>query len=264
MLKAFLSLGVGTSTFSGIPNSLALVEAAARGSAAKPASSPPYFPRYEDFATRAGLKSPTIIGAVDRKKYILETMGGGIALFDYDNDGWLDVFVVNGTTLDGFPPGQEPTNHLYHNNRDGTFTDVTQAAGLIRSGWGQGACVGDYDNDGNLDLFVTYCGKNVLYHNNGNGTFTDVTREAGLEQPDDFWNAGCAFLDYDRDGHLELFVAGYVAYEDARRVPPNCSFKGVKVNCGPLGLRGSRNFIYRNTGDGKFIDVSEESGILQA
>jgi hypothetical protein len=221
-----------------------------------------YLPRYEDFASRAGLASPTIIGDVHRKKYIIETMGGGIALFDYDGDGWLDIFVVNGSRLEGFPGGEEPTNHLYHNNRDGTFTDVTEAAGLIHSGWGQGVCVGDYDNDGHIDLFVTYYGKNVLYHNNGNGTFTDVTHQAGLLQSGDFWNTGCAFLDYDRDGHLDLFVANYVAYEDGARVPPNCSYKGTKVNCGPLGLRGSRNFLYHNNGKGEFVDVSEQSGIL--
>jgi enediyne biosynthesis protein E4 len=221
-----------------------------------------YLPRYEDFASSAGLNSPTIIGDVHRKNYIIETMGGGIALFDYDGDGWLDIFVVNGSRLEGFPVGEEPTNHLYHNNRDGTFTDLTKAAGLIRSGWGQGVCVGDYDNDGHIDLFVSYYGKNVLYHNNGNGTFTDVTQQAGLEQIGNCWNTGCAFLDYDRDGHLDLFVANYVAYEDGARVPPKCSYKGVEVNCGPLGLRGSRNFLYHNDGRGKFVDVSEKAGFL--
>jgi enediyne biosynthesis protein E4 len=262
VLNALLCLGVASPTLAETPNRLALIGASGE-SDSKPSSLPPYYPRYEDFAARAGLNSPTIIGAVNRKKYIIETMGGGIGLFDYDNDGWLDIFVLNGTTLEGFPDGQNPTNHLYHNNRDGTFTDVTKAAGLIRSGWGQGVCVGDYDNDGNLDLFVTYYGKNVLYHNNGNGTFTDVTRQAGLEPPGDAWNTGCAFLDHDRDGYLDLFVSNYVAYEDGCRVPPTCSYKGIKVNCGPLGLRGSRNFLYRNRGDGTFVDVSEKSGILR-
>jgi len=223
-----------------------------------------YFPRYEDIAARAGLNSVTVIGGVDRKTYFLETVGGGIALLDYDNDGWLDIFIVNGWRLEGFPRGQEPTNHLYRNNCDGTFTDVTMAAGLVRAGWGQGVCVGDYDNDGHLDLFVTYYGKNVLYHNQGNGTFADVTAAAGLLQPTDCFNAGCTFLDYDRDGHLDLFVANSVTYDDAARVPPNCNYKGVKVNCGPLGLRGSKNFLYRNNRNGTFTDVSEKSGIRNA
>jgi hypothetical protein len=228
---------------------------------AKAGAASPYFPQYQDFAARAGLNSPTIIGQVHQKKYILETMGGGIALFDYDSDGWLDIFLVNGSRLEGFPAGQEPTNHLYRNNRNGTFTDVTQAAGLTRSGWGQGVCIGDFDNDGHVDLFVTYYGKNVLYRNNGDGKFTDITEKAGLRQSGDFWNTGCAFIDYDRDGYLDLFVANYVAYADAMRVPPDCSYKGVRVNCGPLGLKGSRNFLYHNNRDGTFTDVSEKSGI---
>ena len=146
------------------------------------AAKPSYFPRYVDVAKEAGLLAKTVIVGHESKDFLLSTTGGGIALFDYDNDGWLDIFVVNGWGLKDFPKGEEPTNHLYHNNRDGTFTDVTEKAGLVRHGWGQGVCVGDYDNDGNLDLFVTYYGKNVLYHNNGNGTFTDVTRESGLLQ----------------------------------------------------------------------------------
>ena len=156
---------------------------------------PEYFPRYADVAKEAGLLAKTIVVGHENKDFLLSTTGGGIALFDYDNDGWLDLFVVNGWGLKDFPKGQEPTNHLYKNNRNGTFTDVTEKAGLVRHGWGQGVCVGDYDNDGNLDLFITYYGKNVLYHNNGNGTFSDVTRECGLLQPDDHWNAGAAYVD---------------------------------------------------------------------
>ncbi|MBZ5565271.1 MAG: VCBS repeat-containing protein [Acidobacteriia bacterium] len=230
----------------------------------KPASSAsqrPYYPRYEDIGRQAGLTAETVIGGVERKKYFLETVGGGVALLDYDNDGWLDIFLVNGSRLEGFATGREPTNHLYRNNLNGTFTDVAKTAGLARSGWGQGVCVGDYNNDGRQDLFVTYYGKNVLYRNNGDGTFSDVTMAAGVMQPSDHFNAGCTFLDYDRDGFLDLFVANSVAYEDAARVPPNCNYKGVKVNCGPLGLRGSKNFLYRNRGDGTFEDVSEKSGI---
>jgi hypothetical protein len=220
-----------------------------------------YYPRYEDVSRQAGVTAETVIGGVERKKYFLETVGGGVALLDYDNDGWLDIFLVNGSRLEGFAAGRDPTNHLYRNNHNGTFSDVTKPAGLARSGWGQGVCVGDYNNDGREDLFVTYYGKNVLYRNNGDGTFSDVTAAAGLLQPADFFNAGCTFLDYDRDGFLDVFVANSVNYEDAARVPPDCNYKGVKVNCGPLGLRGSKNFLYRNRGDGTFADVSEKSGV---
>src|SRR5689334_827566 len=150
----------------------------------------PYFPRYVDVGKDAGLLAKTVLVGDENKDFLLSTTGGGIALFDYDNDGWLDIFVVNGWGLKDFPKGEEPTNHLYRNNRNGTFSDVTEKARLVRHGWGQGVCVGDYDNDGNLDLFVTYYGKNVLYHNNGNGTFTDVTRESGLMQAEDHWNTG--------------------------------------------------------------------------
>jgi hypothetical protein len=225
------------------------------------ASKHTYRPRYEDFAAQAGLTAETVIGGVETKKYFLETVGGGVALLDYDNDGWLDIFLVNGSRLEDFPAGHQPTNHLYRNNRNGTFSDVTKAAGLVRSGWGQGVCVGDYNNDGREDLFVTYYGKNVLYRNNGDGTFSDVTAATGLLQPLPRFNAGCTFLDYDRDGFLDLFVANSVTYEDAARVPPDCNYKGVKVNCGPLGLRGSKNFLYHNRGDGTFEDVSEKSGV---
>src|SRR5690242_11582595 len=151
---------------------------------------PVYFPHYVDVAQDAGLLAKTVLVGHESKDFLLSTTGGGIALFDYDNDGWLDIFVVNGWGLKDFPKGEEPTNHLYRNNRNGTFSDVTEKARLVRHGWGQGVCVGDYDNDGNLDLFVTYYGKNVLYHNNGNGTFTDVTRESGLLQPEEHWNTG--------------------------------------------------------------------------
>ncbi|MFB3923252.1 MAG: CRTAC1 family protein [Terriglobia bacterium] len=220
-----------------------------------------YYPRFEDVGRRAGLTAETVIGGVETKKYFLETVGGGVALLDYDGDGWLDIFLVNGSRLEGFAAGQEPTNYLYRNRRDGTFADVTEAAGLVHSGWGQGACVGDYDNDSRPDLFVTYYGKNLLYRNQGGGTFRDFTQAANLLQPSAHFNAGCTFLDYDRDGFLDLFVANSVTYEDAARVPPDCNYKGVKVNCGPLGLRGSKNLLYHNRGDGTFEDVSEKSGV---
>ena len=174
--------------------------------------SAPFTSQLVDVAAQAGLKATCEFGGQQTKKWILETTGCGIAFFDYDHDGWLDIFMVNGTTMEGFPAGSEPSNHLYRNNRDGTFTDVTAKSGLMRTGWGQGVCVGDYNNDGLDDLFVTYWGENVLYRNNGDGTFADVTTKAGLVQGGTRprWNTGCCFVDYDRDGHLDLFVANYV------------------------------------------------------
>jgi enediyne biosynthesis protein E4 len=221
---------------------------------------------YFDIAEKAGVMAKSVIGGEKSKQYILETTGGGVAIFDYDNDGWPDIFLVNGSRLEGFPKGQEPTSHLYHNNHDGTFTDVTEKAGLVHTGWGQGVCVGDYDGDGNLDLFVTYYGKNVLYHNNGDGTFTDVTQKSGLLTSEPAFSTGAAFLDYDRDGHLDLFVSHYTAYEDAAKYGPGseegCHYKGMAVFCGPRGLKGSVNTLYHNNGDGTFTDVSKKAGII--
>src|SRR5690349_24763037 len=169
---------------------------------------------FTDVAQKAGLTAPVIFGGETTKKYIIETTGTGVAIFDYDNDGWPDIFVVNGTTLDA-PALQAPTSHLYHNNHDGTFTDVTRKSGLTHTGWGQGVCVGDYDNDGFEDLYVTYYGKNALYHNNGDGTFTDVSEKAHVAGTGKYWGTGCAFLDYDRDGKLDLMVVNYVDYDSA-------------------------------------------------
>jgi len=220
---------------------------------------------FVNVAKQAGLTAKTIFGGEHRNKYLLETTGCGVAFYDYDNDGWLDIFLVNGTRLEGFPPGQEPTSHLYKNNRDGTFTDVTAKAGLIHSGWGQGCCIGDYDNDGYDDLFVTYFGKNLLYHNNGDGTFTEVGAKAGVAGNGKRWNTGCAFVDYDRDGHLDLFVANYIDLDLATAPLPEsgpCLYEGVMVACGPPGLAGGKNILYHNNGDGTFSDVSASSGIL--
>ncbi len=198
---------------------------------------------------------------------IIETTGTGVAIFDYDNDGWPDIFIVNGTKLEGLPSAMAPTSHLYHNNHDGTFTDVTRKAGLTHTGWGQGVCVGDYDNDGFADLFVTYYGKNVLYHNNGNGTFTDISEKAGVSGSGKAWGTGCAFVDYDRDGHLDLIVANYVDF-DLSTAPapgdrPSCIWKGVPVMCGPRGLPWSSNILYRNRGNGTFEDVTSKAHIDQ-
>jgi hypothetical protein len=218
-------------------------------------------------ARESGLNAKTIFGGEHKNKYLLETTGCGVAFYDYDNDGWLDIFLVNGTRLEGFPAGSEPTSHLFRNNRDGTFTDVTARAGVAHSGWGQGVCVGDYDNDGWDDLFVTYFGKNVLYHNNGDGTFTDVSQKSGVAGKVARWNTGCAFVDYDRDGRLDLFVANYIDLDLATAPVPEsgpCLYKSVMVACGPPGLEGGKNILYHNNGDGTFTDVSEASGILGA
>jgi hypothetical protein len=218
-------------------------------------------------ARESGLSVKTFFGGEHKNKYLLETTGCGIAFYDYDNDGWLDIFIVNGTRLEGFPAGSEPTSHLFRNNRDGTFTDVTAKAGVAHSGWGQGVCIGDYDNDGYEDLFVTYYGKNVLYHNNGDGTFTDVSQKAGVAGKGTRWNTGCAFVDYDRDGHLDLFVANYIDMDLATAPVPEsgpCLYKGVLVACGPPGLQGGKNILYHNNRDGTFSDVSEAAGIFRA
>ena len=222
---------------------------------------------FMNVARESGLHAKTFFGGEHKNKFLLETTGCGVAFYDYDNDGWLDIFLVNGTRLEGFPAGEEPTNHLFKNNRDGTFTDVTRKAGLVHSGWGQGVCIGDYDNDGFDDLFVTYFGKNVLYHNNGNGTFADVGEKAGVAGKGKRWNTGCAFVDYDRDGYVDLFVANYIDLDlKTAPVPESgpCLYKGLMVACGPPGLLGGKNILYHNNGDGTFTDVSEKTGILKA
>jgi len=222
---------------------------------------------FTDIAKKAGLVDRVIFGGVDTKKYIIETTGTGVAIFDYDNDGWPDIFIVNGTSLDS-PASKAPSNHLYHNNHDGTFSDVTQKAGLTHTGWGQGVCVGDYDNDGWEDLYVTYYGRNVLYHNNGDGTFTDVSDKAGVGGSGKSWGNGCAFVDYDRDGHLDLMVANYVDFDLSTAPAPgeraSCVWKGAPVMCGPQGLPASKNILYHNNGDGTFTDVSKKTHIDQA
>ena len=222
---------------------------------------------FTNVAQQAGLEARTVYGGRNTNQYLIETTGVGAAAIDYDADGWIDIFLVNGTTLEGFPKGQEPTNHLYRNKGNGTFEDVTARAGLAASGWGQAACVGDYDNDGREDLFVTYWGQNRLYRNAGGGRFDEVTSRAGLTQDRRRWSTGCAFLDYDRDGRLDLFAANYIDLDLATTPLPSsgmCRYKGLAVACGPPGLPGAKNLLYRNRGDGTFEDRSEKSGITGA
>ncbi len=235
------------------------VKAQARGKF----SGKPFNAHFLDIGNAAGLHAPLIYGPSDHKDYILETVGCGCAFFDYDGDGWLDIFLLNGSRFDGAPAGT--SNRLYKNNRDGTFTDITEQAGLTHTGWASAVCIGDFDNDGHDDLFVTYWGQNILYRNNGNGTFTNVTERAGLLHNGTRWGAGCTFFDYDRDGHLDLLVTDYLQF-DKNHIPkpgenPNCNWKGIPVNCGPRGLPAGRVWLYHNNGDGTFTDASDSSGV---
>jgi hypothetical protein len=226
----------------------------------------PFHARFTDVAAQAGLNSRVIYGGEDRKTYILETVGCGCAFLDYDNDGWLDILLLSGSLLEGAP--NEATNRLYKNNRDGTFADVTEQAGLRRTGWATGVTIADFNNDGNEDIFITYWGQNVLYRNNGNGTFTDITKQAGLLLHGTHWATGCTWLDYDRDGRLDLFVTSYLQFDIAHIQKPGqgpyCNWHGVPVNCGPRGLPPGRNWLFHNNGDGTFTDVSAKSGITKA
>ena len=242
---------------------------ASRGVKPQPKGKPsglPFKSRFTDVAAAAGLTAPVIYGGVDRKDYLLETTGSGVAFLDYDNDGWLDLFIPSGARFGTNPP--EAINRLYKNNRDGTFTDVTLKAGLARQGWACGVAVADYNNDGLDDIFVSYWGQNVLYRNNGDGTFSDVTTEAGLVLPGRHWTTGCTFVDTNRDGHLDLFLSTYVDF-DPERIPkpgqnPNCNWKGIPVNCGPRGLTQGRFFLFRNNGKGVYSDVTKVAGLGDA
>jgi hypothetical protein len=241
--------------------------------AGQEAAPPPAWPvAFTDVARQAGLVHPAVYGGIDRKRFIIETNGSGVALLDVDGDGWLDALVLSGTRLAegerrevSYKPGEAPTNRLYRNRRDGTFEDVTDRAGLRRTGWASGVCAGDYDNDGSIDLFLTYFGANVLYRNRGDGRFEDVTRAAGLPDAGTRWGSGCALVDFDRDGRLDLFVANYLLFDLQSAPEPgagaNCAWRGIPVNCGPKGLPTDTNLLYRNEGNGRFADVSESSGI---
>jgi len=266
-LGSFGAVVPASALLTGMQQAIALQKSVPKPTAPKSDSKSADF-AFADVTAQAGLAGAiNVFGGVTRKRWLLEEIGCGIALFDYDNDGWLDIFMVNGTKFDDASAQPSASNFLFHNNRDGSFTDVTQKAGLTRTGWGQGCCVGDYDNDGYDDLVVTYWGGIVLYHNNGNGTFTDVSQKAGLVQTGSTprWNTGCSFLDYDRDGHLDLFVANYVTFDPARAPQPGsnqyCRYFGLSTGCGPQGLPGGTNILYRNRGDGTFEDVSDRSGI---
>jgi hypothetical protein len=230
--------------------------------------------RFTDVAGKAGLVHPSVYGGVDRKRFILETNGCGTGFLDYDRDGWLDALVLSGTRLEegtrreqSWAHADRPVSRLYRNRRDGTFEDVTVRLGLDRVGWASSVCAADYDNDGWLDLFVTFFGHNVLYRNRGGARFDDVTRQAGLDRREVRWGSGCSFLDYDRDGDVDLFVANYLRFDVASAAEPgqgaNCVWKGVPVNCGPKGLPTDTNLFYRNRGDGRFEDVSDRSGIAR-
>jgi enediyne biosynthesis protein E4 len=249
-----------------MPGRPALVALVAAAAVAAQAGDRPLGFSFTNVAGPAGLSAVTVFGGRATNRYLLETTGCGAAFFDFDNDGRLDVFLVNGTTLEGFPRGQEPVSHLYRNRGDGTFEDVTRRSGLAHSGWGQGVCAGDYDNDGFEDLYVTSYGQDRLYRNRGDGTFTDATAGARLLAKRTRWGTGCAFIDYDRDGRLDIFAANYIDMDLKTAPTPDsglCRYKGIPVACGPPGLAGGKNLLWHNRGDGTFEDVSEKAGITR-
>jgi hypothetical protein len=219
--------------------------------------------QFVEVSQQAGIQFELTSGGPE-KKYIIEAKGGGgIAWFDYDNDDFPDLFFVNGSTFEDWRRGTSPRSRLYRNNGNGTFTDESPASGLDHAGWGMGVCAADYDNDGNSDLYVTYYGGNVLYRNVGGGKFRDVTKQAGV--PGHGWGMGCAFGDYDNDGFLDLYVANYVDVDITQLGEPgsllNCTYRGIATFCGPRGLKGGRDILYHNNGDGTFADVTERAGI---
>ncbi len=225
--------------------------------------------QFVNVARESGLNSKTIYGSERNNRYLIETTGCGAAFFDYDHDGWLDIFLVNGTRFETMP-GPAPVSRLYKNNRDGTFTDVTIQAGVAKTGWGSGCCVGDFDNDGLDDLFVTYWGDCSLWKNLGKGKFVDVAAKVGVTTRTTTGlkrhNTGCAFVDYDKDGHLDLFIANYIDFDPKTAPLPEsgpCKYKGLLVACGPPGLTGGKNILFHNRGDGTFEDISVKSGILK-
>jgi hypothetical protein len=219
-------------------------------------------PHFSDVTTQAGITFEHINDPSDHKEYIFQAKGGGVGLFDYDNDGWLDIYFVQGSTIERHRSGNDLHGALYRNRRDGTFEDVTEKAGLTRPVWGMGVTFGDYDNDGWTDVYLTNLGPNILYHNNGDGTFSDVTAKAGVG--DARWSASAAFGDYDRDGDLDLYVANYIKIDFDNLPKPGpgmfCTYLGKPVMCGPRGLTGEADALFRNNGDGTFTDVSQANG----
>ncbi len=221
--------------------------------------------QFFDVAREAGLTQKNIFGNPDKKNYTLEVTGNGCAFLDYDNDGFQDILLVGGSTIEGIVKGGDPLCALYHNDGHGHFEDVTTKAGLTSRGWGMGVTVADIDNDGWEDIYITGYGSNTLYRNNGNGTFTDITRKAGVT--DGGWSTGCAFADYDNDGFADLFVVHYLEF-DLNNKPewgsrPYCYYRGIPVHCGPKGLAPETDRLYHNNGDCTFTDVSVKAGILQ-
>ena len=229
------------------------------------ASGRPWDAAFTDVAAEAGLDLEFTYGDPDEKSYIIESNGSGVAFVDYDGDSRLDAFLANGSQLEGFAAGQEPLSRLYRNLGGGRFEDVTASSGIGRSGWGSAVCAGDYDNNGSIDLFVAYWGVDSLYHNDGDGSFADVAQAAGVAGPATQWSAGCTFVDYDRDGFLDLLVTQYQQFDPDTAPPPgetsNCEWKGMPVYCGPRGLPFGGVTLYRNGGDGSFEDVSDSAGV---
>ncbi len=230
---------------------------------AQPAQIPGLVDQFVEVSKNAGIQFKLTSGGPE-KRYIIEAKGGGgIAWIDFNNDGFPDLFLVNGSTFEQWRRGDSPRSRLYRNNGNGTFTDVSAGSGLDHTGWGMGVCVGDIDNKGRDDLYVTYYGGNVLYGNLGNGKFSDITKQAGVAGRG--WGMGCAFGDYDNDGYLDLYVANYVDVDITRLgepgSAPNCTYRGIATFCGPRGLPGSRDILYHNNRDGTFTDVTEQAGI---
>ena len=238
---------------------LASLTLLAQSSKTKPASATPPA-TFTDVTRAAGIDFHLTCGSLD-KRYIMDSMCGGVAVFDYDNDGWMDIYFVNGSTLEDMRSGRCHPGKLYHSNHDGSFSDVTAKSGLNDCAWGFGAAVGDYDNDGWEDLYITHLNGAVLYHNKRDGTFSDVTAKAGVDDGGR-WGTSAAFGDYDNDGKLDLYVANYVELDLSNLPPfgvgPFCQYRGIPVSCGPRGLKGSRDRLYHNNGDGTFTEVSDK------
>lgn len=263
LLVVFFALGAGSSLQSPAPGSAAQEAKPTAGGFVEGA---PVV--YEDITKKSGLASFVHKSGTPEKNYILEVPGSGVALLDYDNDGWLDIYLVNGSTFAALNGKEKaPRAALFHNNHDGTFTDVTAKAGVANERWGFGVAVGDYDNDGWPDIYVTNFGKNRLYHNNHDGTFTDVAEKANVALGG--WSTGVTFGDYDGDGKLDIFVAGYVQFDPKNPPEPGnagsslsfCQYRGQNVMCGPRGLRGEHDHLFHNNGNGTFTDVSEKAGV---